>query len=432
LLTDGINNAGTHTPAEAAERAKRLGIPVYTLGFGEKSGIDERTLMQIAATTGGAYYYAPSPDDLRSLYANLSQLVSGHVVSQTLMGVIKAGESRSFQVNVEPGLPYFLVRVSYSGSKLAIVATRPDGVNLTGVESNVVLAEGPGYIHLAVYRPASGTWTLRVVGVETPAQGTQYTAVVALPPLSTYPHELVFEGRPGESQVQKVRLTVQRPLPSLEVKASPTVENVVSVSPSTLSGLREGQVVELEVRVRIPSKPSGTVTGNIELRTAGSVIFLPVRVAARGTLRYAFSLNSSVLYEGEAARLIVTVLNDTGSYVSNARVAASVGGKNVLARELATGQYELVLSGLKPSDYVVQVSIEKSGYPSANFSVGLTVTPIGDVNADGVVDYRDVALIVGSYGLSTLKARPRTDLNHDDIVDYRDLAIVVANYGRSK
>lgn len=73
LLSDGENTAGTLDPMEAADLAAAAGVRVYTIGIGSGlqrmrtpfgtqmvpgGGLDERTLEQIAAKTGGLYFRA--------------------------------------------------------------------------------------------------------------------------------------------------------------------------------------------------------------------------------------------------------------------------------------------------------------------------------------------------------------------------------------
>jgi Ca-activated chloride channel family protein len=80
LLTDGSNNRGSLQPAQAAAIAQSRGVPVYTIGAGRDgfvpfpvkdqqtgrvlgyrrvlSDLDEGTLREIAATTGGQYFRA--------------------------------------------------------------------------------------------------------------------------------------------------------------------------------------------------------------------------------------------------------------------------------------------------------------------------------------------------------------------------------------
>jgi Ca-activated chloride channel homolog len=101
LLTDGASNTGT-LPMDAAQQAYERGIRVYTIGFGTVSGgvidcsgrfqaqslpesfsgdpqgsggfrrgIDEATLQNISALTGGEYYSATSADELHEVFREL-------------------------------------------------------------------------------------------------------------------------------------------------------------------------------------------------------------------------------------------------------------------------------------------------------------------------------------------------------------------------
>ena len=103
LLTDGASNSGA-PPLQAAQEAVDRGIRVYTIGFGAENGapmdcgdsfgggspfgfepqfggnsfgdgfrrgIDEATLMQISALTGGTYYAASSAGELQKVFQKL-------------------------------------------------------------------------------------------------------------------------------------------------------------------------------------------------------------------------------------------------------------------------------------------------------------------------------------------------------------------------
>ena len=94
LLTDGMNNAGKVSPITAAEAAKALGIKVYTIGAGtrgeapmpatdafgrkqlvmSKVDIDEKTLQDISAQTGGRYFRATDTDSLEQIYLEIDKL----------------------------------------------------------------------------------------------------------------------------------------------------------------------------------------------------------------------------------------------------------------------------------------------------------------------------------------------------------------------
>ena len=103
LLTDGVNTTGPE-PLFAAEYAKTRGVRVYTIGCGTdqndspmncggfqgspdpgqfffggggggggafRRGIDEETLKQVSAMTGGAYFSASSTGELQEVFNNL-------------------------------------------------------------------------------------------------------------------------------------------------------------------------------------------------------------------------------------------------------------------------------------------------------------------------------------------------------------------------
>lgn len=93
LLTDGVNNAGEIAPITASEIAKTFGVRVYTIGVGTQGEapypfqtafgiqyqnvpveIDEPTLKQIAATTGGQYFRATDNASLKAIYEEIDQM----------------------------------------------------------------------------------------------------------------------------------------------------------------------------------------------------------------------------------------------------------------------------------------------------------------------------------------------------------------------
>ena len=83
LLSDGKSERGTE-PVEIADRAKKLKIPIYTIALGTQAGRprtatartvpvppDTVTLRDVAETTGGRYFSAPSAARLETIYENL-------------------------------------------------------------------------------------------------------------------------------------------------------------------------------------------------------------------------------------------------------------------------------------------------------------------------------------------------------------------------
>ena len=123
LLTDGVSNTGP-LPLDAAQQAEDRGVRVYTIGFGTPNGsefascqssdpygggfgfgggaygngafggfgsgpggfqrgIDEATLKQVAAVTGGTYYSASSAGELENVFKSLpTYLIMKHETTE--------------------------------------------------------------------------------------------------------------------------------------------------------------------------------------------------------------------------------------------------------------------------------------------------------------------------------------------------------------
>jgi Ca-activated chloride channel family protein len=124
LLTDGANNTGPD-PLGAARQAADRGVRVYTIGFGTANGgalsptcaaqfigrepgggfggsgrggggfprgIDEATLTQIAALTGGTYHPAESASQLESVFQGLpTNLITAHQATEVSVVFVALG-----------------------------------------------------------------------------------------------------------------------------------------------------------------------------------------------------------------------------------------------------------------------------------------------------------------------------------------------------
>ncbi|HSC92626.1 MAG TPA: VWA domain-containing protein [Gaiellaceae bacterium] len=92
VLSDGASTTGAIEPLDAADRAERLGVPVFTVALGTDGGTveiqdelgntqivpvppDKETLRTISERTGGRSYEAPTEDELRSVYAEVATRV---------------------------------------------------------------------------------------------------------------------------------------------------------------------------------------------------------------------------------------------------------------------------------------------------------------------------------------------------------------------
>ncbi len=94
LLTDGMNNAGKLAPLAAAKTAAAMGVKIDTIGAGSLGAVpfpvkdlfgqtfyqrvrldlDEKTLQEIASTTGGFYFRATDTESLRRIYHDIDTM----------------------------------------------------------------------------------------------------------------------------------------------------------------------------------------------------------------------------------------------------------------------------------------------------------------------------------------------------------------------
>jgi Ca-activated chloride channel family protein len=91
LLSDGANSAGGD-PFVQAERARQLGVPVYTIALGTARGVlrqpnpfggtrvqpvppDPDSLARIAETSSGRFFQAPTSDNLAAVYESLGSRI---------------------------------------------------------------------------------------------------------------------------------------------------------------------------------------------------------------------------------------------------------------------------------------------------------------------------------------------------------------------
>ncbi len=85
LLTDGYHNAGKTSPKQAVEKAKSLGIKIYTIGIGEKSDYDNAMLEVIAKESGGKSYTASSAEALSKVYKEIDVLEPSPIRSENYL-----------------------------------------------------------------------------------------------------------------------------------------------------------------------------------------------------------------------------------------------------------------------------------------------------------------------------------------------------------
>jgi Ca-activated chloride channel family protein len=114
LLSDGANTVGKTQPLEAAEHAKQMSVPVFTIALGTDEGVvevpdesgqprripvppDKATLRRVAEVTGGKFFTAPSNRDLKTVYRDLGSRI-GFVKERQEVTVVFAAAALLFVV----------------------------------------------------------------------------------------------------------------------------------------------------------------------------------------------------------------------------------------------------------------------------------------------------------------------------------------------
>jgi len=85
LLSDGYHNAGAISPKEALEKAKALGIKIYTIGIGSSQNYDKALLDTIAKQSNAKSYSASSADKLKDIYKEIAKLEPSPIRSENFL-----------------------------------------------------------------------------------------------------------------------------------------------------------------------------------------------------------------------------------------------------------------------------------------------------------------------------------------------------------
>lgn len=103
-LTDGKSNAGTNDPNVPISAAMNANVPIYMIGLGSGSDIDEPALTLVADRTGAAAYFTPNAAQLQNLYELLGQQIRGaYPLVYTSPRNYQDGTRRNVEVTLLPG-----------------------------------------------------------------------------------------------------------------------------------------------------------------------------------------------------------------------------------------------------------------------------------------------------------------------------------------
>jgi VWFA-related protein len=119
LLTDGKDEGSPRSEEDVLGRIKGTLIPIYALGFGPQSQVDY--LKKVAATSGGSFFYTPTPEELSQMYGMVLEQIKNQYLIEfpldkpagTYTAILKldyrgteySAQRRFLQVSAEPPQP---------------------------------------------------------------------------------------------------------------------------------------------------------------------------------------------------------------------------------------------------------------------------------------------------------------------------------------
>ncbi|PJZ30342.1 VWA domain-containing protein BatA [Leptospira kmetyi] len=77
LITDGVSNTGKIDPVTATDLAEHIGAKIYSIGIGKEDSsyeINFEILQELSANTGGQFFRAEDPEEMRAVLASIDTL----------------------------------------------------------------------------------------------------------------------------------------------------------------------------------------------------------------------------------------------------------------------------------------------------------------------------------------------------------------------
>jgi parallel beta-helix repeat protein len=160
-----------------------------------------------------------------------------------------------------------------------------------------------------------------------------------------------------------------------------------------------------------------------------------------GYLLAAITANCTWVYEGQIAYINVTVVNfgDSPENIFVTLYSSITADKSISAYPVLVNNqqsYTLLFrwdtSGVPCLNYTLTAIATVTTGSSTLSGASMDVRLVGDVNGDGRVDMKDIAIVARSFGSTpgSPNWNPAADLNGDGKVNMKDIAIVARSFGQ--
>jgi VWFA-related protein len=116
-MTDGVESgSSSKTLADVIALAVAKGVPVFTVGLGSA---DNTTLQNLATSTGGKYYFAPSSTDLQAIYVRIANVINNqYIITYSTTGTSLV--TRTVMADLTSGGATATDSKTYSGCSVAV------------------------------------------------------------------------------------------------------------------------------------------------------------------------------------------------------------------------------------------------------------------------------------------------------------------------
>jgi uncharacterized protein YegL len=177
LLTDGLENTAPMVSQVLPTIPSNTDI--YTIGLGADA--DQNLLNNIAAQTGGQYFFAADATTLQQIYNIIRGTISNQQTFAAFSGSVSQGGSQSYTATVDALTTNALFSVSFQSGNIDLELLTPDGMTINPTNAatypNIIYSKSSIYEFYDIKSPQAGLWSLRIIGTNVPAL-TAYTAAV--------------------------------------------------------------------------------------------------------------------------------------------------------------------------------------------------------------------------------------------------------------
>lgn len=263
LLSDGMHNVGPG-PLEGypsiAQRFRDAGCPVSTIAYGSGggtySGVDEKTLRDIALLTGGTFWWG-SPANLTQVYHKINAHLNNQSVLVSYNDLISQGKQLTYQASIDEDIERATFFADWQGSLIELCLTTPDKTEIRpdnfSETHGVSYQKGATFCFYQIDNPTPGKWNARLIGQEinqpkeqvnlTVSGASSFSAnILGFQPCYSQREAIPILVKVSGAQNAKVSAVIKKPSPNLKGMLE---RNVIDIGALLLHALFKKQKVKL-------------------------------------------------------------------------------------------------------------------------------------------------------------------------------------------